>query len=50
VLYKALIAALKEATDIVDKDRAKGGRLLDRGREIEAAAREGDGGDLRSRR
>ena len=47
VLYKALIAALKEATEIVDKDRQESRRLLDRGREVEDAARQGDGGSLR---
>ena len=30
-MYKAFVAALKEATDIVDNDRGKAAQLLDRG-------------------
>ena len=41
VLYKAFIAALKEATDIVNKDKQAASGLVDRGFQIEAAARHG---------
>ena len=41
VLYKALVAALKEATEIVNKDKTAAAALVDRGFEIETAARHG---------
>ena len=40
-LYQAFVAALKEATDIVNKDKKTGGGILDRGFQIQAAARHG---------